>query len=870
MKLYDKQTEFRIYDTNGVVLSAGAFEVINEPKDYAALEMKLERIIAQNGNPRHGFNFEYGDPETPIIFVRNSGYELLQQIFDVKGTDSQVRFEFGVYEPTYSPKFIANLDFNTYERAWVNGIPRIKINLEAESIIYKLNSRLETKVNLLTDKNFDGGSITPLQMESHYFHSKVIRQLHENGFEREIIISTSFQFNPYRIFINTEERENETFFIANLDSTVNTGKLVSMSEPIYSADAGGDMEDYPLLIVDESGFYQLDIQMQIYFVVEFFNLTSETSKVNLEMSLVVVNEGDTVATEISNRNVLDSKESGNPIEIDGNYLYLNGFYDENAKKGAGRPAGVGAFTGSWSSYLEKGQRVYLIFRYFHNPAENDITSNPRRRNFIFVVGNTTDIEEAQSFIKLQADTTTPAERVNVIELPTAMNRLLEVTTGLTNPLISSFYQSGCGEKRWITNGFQLRQFEVDDRSPETSVSDMIDSVQMIDAIGMGFEKDGNDIKIRVEPFNYFYKDAEILTIDKSVIRYEEKIADDIILSEVILQFNKFIDEELNTLDSFNTRAEWLTPIFTKSLKLELISKYIADGYAIEYTRREQFKATANDSWRYDDDIFIVDYVDIVGLSGANAIDILPMPEGRFLLAGGTTVEIQSIIPELVDLESFILNSNTYTVNLVEFDLQNQLTFLRVDETFPSFTVGSRLTFAGGFSFKRPETRQAFSTVNNLISPSTAYNLRMSMRRILQKHALWLNSGLNWKGSSEQILNTFYAHNKSLQTQLATYVTCRGGDPSRVLMNEDGNITLGDLLSFGRLFVPIRVEYEAELSFEQNEYLRKALSGQSPDDNNYGYVRILNEDGEFTKVFINLHTYKPITSLVEGWGYKKFE
>ena len=85
MAFFDRYTkiEFRLIDLDGVVLTnAGDFIEVEEPKDYESTNLVLERITNQENIPRHGFNFSYGDPETPIIFIRASGYELLQAIYD--------------------------------------------------------------------------------------------------------------------------------------------------------------------------------------------------------------------------------------------------------------------------------------------------------------------------------------------------------------------------------------------------------------------------------------------------------------------------------------------------------------------------------------------------------------------------------------------------------------------------------------------------------------------------------------------------------------------------------------------------------------------------------------------------------------------
>lgn len=848
MSFFDRYTkvEFRIIDTDGVVLaSAGDSIEVEEPKDYEGTNLILTRITNQENVPRHGFNFSYGDPETPYIFIKAAGYQLIQDLYEAKGNDAQAEYQFlatDVRDNSIKADIRYYLDFNTYERSWVSGEPRIQLTVINESISYKIKSRYETVVNLLASKDMDGNSITPLVMDENYWHAKVIlkESLYTGLCGKITSGSLSGLTNP-----TFSGAENEIFVVGFPNDKIKDDipSINYNGEPVYFA-------DYPVdgffhFSAPDEGKYNISLrlfpQLQIGF--DGGQVTGVTNDAVLRAYYMVGEQTLNDATLLA-----EWTDAGGSSKTVFNVKPDNTYVDSLQLK------------------LKKGDNFYLFYQY--EQVENNLGGNPRPRDFNFFHPSTDNEIEVVALTRPQ---TTLVRSIDIYDF---INRTLEIISGQQNILVSDFYNTECGSQRWLTNGYQVRQYEADERPPESSMEDLIDTLYMIDGIGWGYEKIGGEVKVRMEKSDYFYNDAEILKID-SVFSYKEEIADELIINQLIFQFQDYIEEELNTLDSFTTKAEYLTPIFTNFLKMEVFCEYIADAYSIEYTRRQQFNESPTDSWKYDNNIFIVDWVEITGLKGGTSAPNRLNYLGTATISNDSIVTIPMIIPELVDLTLIswtpIGGSLTeYTVNDVSFDEVDGTTIITVDEATTQQSGATEFIFGGGFSFKRPESDQAFETVNNLISPSTTYNLRMSMKRILMKHAKWINSGLNYKEATDVVQNTFYDRNKTLETQFRSDVTCVGGDLNKILLKENEDLALSDYQNFARYFIPLRIIYEGELSFEENDYIRKALNGQSPDNNNYGYLSIKNEEGTYTKVYPNEHIFKPISGKIEGNGYKKYD
>jgi hypothetical protein len=63
----------------------------------------------------------------------------------------------------------------------------------------------------------------------------------------------------------------------------------------------------------------------------------------------------------------------------------------------------------------------------------------------------------------------------------------------------------------------------------------------------------------------------------------------------------------------------------------------------------------------------------------------------------------------------------------------------------------------------PEKNEPFESVANLISPQTAYNLRLSPFRMLLNWAIWLKGIFTYKSPVEKIKCTYVAQNGELTT-----------------------------------------------------------------------------------------------------------
>ncbi len=335
----------------------------------------------------------------------------------------------------------------------------------------------------------------------------------------------------------------------------------------------------------------------------------------------------------------------------------------------------------------------------------------------------------------------------------------------------------------LTNGFQLRRFEPTERPLLLSLKTALSSIKAIAAVGFGFEYEGTDEVVRVEPIDYFYRDFEIMVIEE-IASYSEEVEKSLIFNEIEVGYNKYKDDGFNSLDEFNTRHEYLTPIKTHKQKLVLKSDFIASGYSIEDTRRQQYNQTPTSSFAGDEEPFII-----------------------ALRRDGAGV--------------------------------------------------------------KPETNEAFESVANLISPTTAYNLRISPKRMLINWRKWLSGMLAYKGVNELTKNTFADKNGALITQFASSETAVLGDVSRAALQENDNVSVQQLNNGAYLYTPETVTVECNLNPGDVLFINECMRGQADPLKNYGYLSIKKADGTYQQIWLNRLTYNFSTGKCELAGIKKW-
>lgn len=244
--------------------------------------------------------------------------------------------------------------------------------------------------------------------------------------------------------------------------------------------------------------------------------------------------------------------------------------------------------------------------------------------FIFTDGVFTNAEGvftqglADLEFTIEINRVAPETTVSSYFMHEALRHNIEQMTGLSNALDAPFFgrtedgypEDGAAAHFVQFNGYRARGFS--SRSVVNIFKESLESLISIFNVGFGIEEDYNgDFTLKIAPREHFYADVELVAFT-DVVDYEEEFFDWFMVNKLEIGYEKFSgdDEFPGTLNDFNTLATYLTPFVSVEGSRIFKSKFIGSDILLEVTRRKQFDVTPTESWKYDDDLFIMDVQDV--------------------------------------------------------------------------------------------------------------------------------------------------------------------------------------------------------------------------------------------------------------------
>ncbi|WP_312922511.1 hypothetical protein [Empedobacter brevis] len=228
---------------------------------------------------------------------------------------------------------------------------------------------------------------------------------------------------------------------------------------------------------------------------------------------------------------------------------------------------------------------------------------------VFFIVSYTGKKELSDRLYISENSLIRFEGVNVFkDTKSKMIRLIDSGISILNNLTDNkgiidaprFYEEF--REYFVTSGFYIRGF--DGESIDIKWSDWLKFIQ--NAFNCDVQIYGDNIFIGKQ--EDYYRDIEIARLEFLPDKgddYEISSNERLKCNSFKIKYNKFEDEERDTLDAFHTESEWHIPSRIKN-EFESEINFIADGYSIEYARREGIEAEPTTSKSKDNDIYIVD------------------------------------------------------------------------------------------------------------------------------------------------------------------------------------------------------------------------------------------------------------------------
>ncbi len=497
--------------------------------------------------------------------------------------------------------------------------------------------------------------------------------------------------------------------------------------------------------------------------------------------------------------------------------------------------------------LNKGDEIYVFFyANMYTPIADvrDLKLSLRTR-----------IDDT-SYVKFTALSHTPPSVAKLFMINESFSRVAEAITDDKIRVYSDYFGrtdaqpypsdvDGCGGLEAITKGIFIRRQET--RIPDQpaifaqSMKDLWDGINPIHHIGMGIEDDPSrpGFKLlRIERWNYFYIDDEIMVCD-NVNKINRATQERDHYSTIKFGYEKWEAEEYNGLDEFLTKRIYRTTLSQIKNELPIISKMIASGYAWEITRRKGDQDSKD--WRYDNETFIAclkrgryQIYSADEQHGGAYINISPKPPTPFTTAD--TVEF---------VDSGAITGGPYNIMYV----QENDTYWTIEiaiGTFPAGTYDADILINGN---PMPATINVelgnVTDPLNIIDPDTLYNFRISPIR----------NAMRWMDKILASYRKYDPANKIVFTDGDGNCAASGKMESATCRLEDNSIKENDPIS-GSVFAdpdypqpklkPEDVKYEYPMSLK--DFKRILL-------NPYGRISFNNECENGTG-WIDTITYRP--------------
>lgn len=532
--------------------------IIDEPIGWD----KCKFTLARDEN-FHGIFVTFS---TDLEFV-GTGYNIIKDTFYNSGIEYVLTLRIeercnASYE--YETMFVGRINLSRFQDLF-NGYCSCKVNLEDSNNSMLIKNNADKLINFSETIEIDGETLAPLEENVMTMHSK------------SIVLTSVFETIQYATPLTSEKiitNSGLTYFFAmpvfvksnDLSTSAGTGAIAETQSIVPILQSSIETNFIP----PYTGTYELHFEC----TGSFSDIVTTSSGRDYSLTWVYSINGNIDVYTISSLGIY------NPTQP----LIINFDINETA-----------------TLSLNEGDQVkiYLVLASYNAPTSTAVNW--------YLLFNTANIY-------FKSNTVAPATTAKTYLIHECFERVAQATIDKQVAFESNFLgrkdigygANGCGSFTALTNGFNIRDF---DKPILTTLTDIFTSLSAIHCLGLGLLQKGDNEVIKVEPIDYFYDGdnqiAEMLNIKQITVSSNESM----IYNTALIGFEKYGTEEgtdkNNILDGFATQHNYNLPITTVKKAFVKVCKYITDHYAIEFTRRQQLINTSTQSWKFDDDNFLI-------------------------------------------------------------------------------------------------------------------------------------------------------------------------------------------------------------------------------------------------------------------------
>ena len=794
---------------------------IPKPEGWTGLGRKFVR-----DKTYHGFLFEGGE-DTLIKFHKLEGGSYISDLYYTYGQDIEVSIkETATSDATTIVEWEGVLNLSTFKRLTSNDSHYIEVTVQRKGIESLIKPRWDTNINLNDIATIDGTAITPPTKQIINLHSKAITSQYLNE-KKEL-----------QIRLNQGLLSESSIYYINMDSRTPTKKEIEnyfQYEMGLSTTAPFNAGTYLIYTKYGGNFtFDLTVEFALELTLERRLITTPIDIGDYEVKYYISINGVTHAFD----QTYTGSESTDTLD-------LTNF----------------SFTYTNTHFISSNTPIYIYGVFSFDPSR----SNWR--------GSSWTLHNINTVYDIVATTTTANTQTYCYKVKDCIEHSLSCISDNEAILVSDYYDN-CGGNLSVLNGYFLRyanitSFPVELKYPIMSLKSLISSLQAIHGVGMGYEynEEGQDV-VRIEPYDYFYQNVEIMDITSFVIptTYQEEVASDLIFSELNVGYNKYPKDDAFGLDEFNTELIAQSPIKYHNNKFEKKSSFIASGYLIESVRRDSLEnEDSKRSTDYDDDNFFIclDEDPSAGILSDITVDFRK-PYQQSVNEDGSVTDVDPVNVFLTTVGNqifagsiIVISGSTYNNGTFHIIEVFSLSYLGLDtygvrteeDLIEEFEAVVDITFTIVPLVAEKDSKFTI-TPGTLLSPETSYNIRLNPKFMLLQQSKLLNSGFYYKSAGDKIKTKKFIQNGNFEVQRELSETCISNDPDNLVYKMNADITLSDFNQKKSFFTPEYIKVQAIMQPEQIKYIINAHRNLNIEGKNYGYITYTNPFGEELQLYLN--------------------
>jgi hypothetical protein len=485
-------------------------------------------------------------------------------------------------------------------------------------------------------------------------------------------------------------------------------------------------------------------------------------------------------------------------------------------------------------------------------------------------GNTVTNTSISAFVNVEIISTTFEQSTTsksylIYEL---LDKVLSFNTSKNDVLRSEFYgrtdsfpRTYTGEnypaRLAITNGALLRKF-ADYQNVTITLKQFLEDLQSIFCTGWSVENESGNIadpqNLRVEFIDYFFQLGLIFKFaNPDDLKFQ--VPTQFLQNRYEIGYKKYEDDFESTLDDTHTKRNYNNHLTAVKNGVSYLSELIASGYAIENARRQSFDVKPKESFKYDEDNFVIQCE-----RGQFKVVIIGFDSDKILIRRG------SVIADLASFTSFgvvgatifnaganngIYNVNSYeqTDTPEEFTFEQRLVLDAFVSTPADLQADSYALISTSLDKFFPEQDQNFTT-QNLIDPASSYNLRITPNRNLMR---WFRF---WKTSFYKYPFQFFKFAKGIQNYKLITNLLSGNTQFEEInreVAENENFVASD--DKQAILPPSKITFNHPVNIENFAFILR-------NENRYKEYNVTTDGKSFYQGFLDRISYDPYNQLAE--------